>query len=176
MNWYPIIVESKQHLFDLEITQSFKRFPEVYFQVHLMQDDSVQIFWRTELSRDVFYQLTSKVMTLRNELLHLKELLQTPEYYSEMEKVNPLQSAVMEEAKKQILLKLFHEGLQKNGRGGRDGHSFYMTFYYEPPKSSHFWCYVDPELTLAAEAINIIVQKANLDPNFYGVRIRNEDH
>lgn len=173
MNWYPIIVDSKQHLFDLDITQSCKRFPEVYFQVHLMQDDSVQIFWRTELSRDTNYQIASNAMKLRNEVSHLQELWQTPEYYSEMEKVNPLQSAVMDEAEKQVLLKLFHEGLQNNGRGGRDGHSFHLTFYYDLPKSSHFWCYVDPELTLAAQATNLIVQKANLNPEFYGVRISN---
>ena len=71
------------------------------------------------------------------------------------------------------VLKLFHEGLQNNGRGGRDGHSFHLTFYYDPPKSAHFWCYVDSELTFAAKATNMIVQKVNFDSEFYGVRIRN---
>jgi hypothetical protein len=175
MYWYPMYIDSKQHLFDLDITQSFKRFPEVYFQIHLMQDDSIRVFWRTELSRDAICQVASKAMKLRNELMKLSELEKTPEYYHEMEKVDPLQSAVMDETEKQVLLKLFHDGLPQNGRGGRDGHGFDLIFYHDPPQRAHLWCYTDPELTLAAETINLIVRKAGLDPEFYGVRIIDYD-
>ena len=173
---YPILVDSKQHLFDLNILQSFKRFPEVYFQVHLMQDDLVQIFWRTALSREEFYQVGSKAAKLCSEVQSLQKLSQTPEYYNEMEKINPLQSVMMDERDSQIILRLFHDGLPKQYKDicGFDGHEFMLTIYGNHPQSLQFWCYVRPELTLAAEVINNIVQKANLDPKFYGVQISND--
>ena len=57
MKWYPIHVKSKQLLFDLNIAQSFKQFPEIYFQVHSMENDSIHVFWRTPMSKDILAQV-----------------------------------------------------------------------------------------------------------------------
>ena len=93
-----------------------------------------------------------------------------------MEKVNPLQSAMMDERDSQIILSLFHGGLPKQYKDicGFNGHEFMLTIYGNHPQNLQFWCYVRPELTLAAEVINNIVQKANLDSKFYGVQISND--
>ncbi len=174
-SWYPICVQSKQHLFNLDITHSFVKFPEVYFQVHQMENDSVQVFWRTSLSRDGFYEVASKAQKGRNVTLSLAELVQTAEYYEEMEKSNPLQSAVMSNDEAQILLNLFHKGLPKDKThsGGRGGHSFYLTAFCEPPQRLLFWCIVGPELIDAVNAVNLLIHKANLNSGFFDARIQN---
>ena len=78
-----------------------------------------------------------------------------------MEKVNPLQSAMMDERDSQIILRLFHGGLPKQYKDicGFNGHEFMLTIYGNHPQNLQFWCYVRPELTLAAEVINNIVIK-----------------
>ena len=174
MKWYPIHIKSKQLLFDLYISQSFIQFPEVYFQIHLMEDDSIQAFWRTPLSRDALAKVMSNT---RDSLDGVTEIFQTQEYYDEIEKASPIQSAVMSNDEAHIILKLFHDGLPKFYRdiSGFDGHEFILTIYGNHPQKLKFWCYVRQELAQIAEAINILIEKANLDTKFYGAKISEDD-
>ncbi len=176
MYLYPISVKSKQHLFSLDITQSFIRFPEVYFQIHLMEDDSVQAFWRTALSRDELCQVCTDAITSGNAALPLRELSQTQEYYIEMEKVNPLQCIAFSKDETQSILKSLRDGLPKYYRdiSGCDGHSFNLTVYGNHPQNIRFWCYVRPELAPIAAVINLLVSRAGFDTKFYGIKVENE--
>ena len=174
MKWYPIHVKSKQLILDLYISQSFIQFPEAYFQVHIMEDDSIHAFWRTPLSRDVLTQVMSNV---RVSLDGVTEIFQTKEYYNEIEKASPIQSAVMSNDEAQVILKLFHDGLPEFycDISGYDGHEYVLTIYGNYPQKLEFWCYVRPELAKVVEVINILIKKANLDAKFYGVRISDDD-
>jgi len=136
MKWYPIHVKSKQLLFDLYIAQSFKQFPEVYFQVHLTEDDSIHVFWRTPISKDVLVQVMHNV----NVRLDCIEIWQTQEYYQEIEKASPIQSIVMNAEDAQIMLKLFHDGLPQYYQSlcGYDGHEFKITIYGNHPQKPFF--------------------------------------
>ena len=51
MQLYPIAVRSRQHLLDLDIRQSFRQFPDVFIQIHSMEDGAVTALRRTALTR-----------------------------------------------------------------------------------------------------------------------------
>ena len=174
MKWYPIHIKSKQLILDLYISQSFSQFSEAYFQVHLMEDDSIHAFWRTPLSNDALAQVRRNACV---SLDGVTEIFQTQEYYHEIEKASPIQSAVMSDDEAQIILELFHKGLPDFYRdiSGYDGHEFVLTIYGNHPQKLEFWCYVRPELTKIVEAINILIEKANLDTKFYGAKISDDD-
>lgn len=70
-------------------------------------------------------------------------------------------------------MKLFHAGLPETDRGfdGLDGHMFSLRLFCDHPQQMEFWCGAAPELALAAEVINLLVQRAGLDVRYYGLKI-----
>lgn len=173
MQLYPIAVRSRQHLLDLDIRQSFRQFPDVFIQIHSMEDCAVTAFRRTALTRAQYIAVAEAAAKRVGSTLPLSALSQTLEYRETLDKACPPQLTVLSGAEAETVMKLFHAVLPETDRGfdGLDGHMFSLRLFCDHPQQMEFWCCAAPELALAAEVINLLVQRAGLDVRYYGLKI-----
>ncbi|GEM_PF-6402803 len=173
MKSYSFDVESKKMLMKLHIKVRSK-WSDVFFQVHEIQDGLYKIFWRKALPERNFIDfilLVSEKYFSRKQLT-FSEMYSTEEYKEELSKISPVNEISISDEEKNIILNLCNKGFPDNYDkiSGRDGHSFEL--YLQGNKKLNLWCFTSESLKPVADVINFLVEKANLDKEMYGIKIR----
>ena len=171
--YYPFDINSNRMLMRMNINASWK-FDDVYFQIHEMPDGSVKVFWRKGLSdrKHIEAAIMIEDRCFKGNRLPLSELVLTDEYKKEMLILSPINELVFSNEEQKLITDLCNKGIPDNYKtgGGRDGHSY--DIWFENSKRYGLWCYVHKSLEPAADVINLLVSRAGLDEDMYGIKIK----
>ena len=170
--WYEYEKDGTLLLF-MEISSSFA--PDCYFKVY-KENSKIIVYSRTELSRNDYYNIFSRLDIDKANPVPLGEITKTLEYRQELEKICPIHSQELTSEQEKILLNLLNAKLDEKIElsGGRDGHSYRIQLYGENPSRIDCWCIVTSEWSFLANAINmLVIDVAGLDAQHYAIQTRN---
>lgn len=173
LEYYSFEIKSQKHLFNLLIYTNFA-YPNMYFQIHKIDYNSVKIFWRKVLEDKLLYATAHKIAkSIDTSNLTLSNIILMPEFKKEMDKINPVQSVDVKLADINTIIDFYNTGIPKYFKPihGFDGHSFELLMNKGEKEKYHFWCIMPIELKSLVQVINLIVNYAGLDEKLYGATI-----
>lgn len=155
----------------LKITSSF--FPYVFFKIYRNKSNDFIVYWRKTLAdKEFFLRLDSELSDVVKSTKNIKELYQTTEYKSFLNRHSPINKVILNSYQKTLVTNLMNNGLSKeiNKPYGCDGHSYFLELYYPEPQKFHCWCILPKEWKCLEMVINFLVKEiAQLDYSRYGV-------
>lgn len=162
---------NEELLLSLEITSSFA--PTAFFKITKNKNNDFIVYWRKELKNNNYLdKMVSELNDIFKSVSNLKEIYQTSEYKSFLNKYSPINKAILNDYQKLLIINLTENGLNKDVHipCGRDGHSYHLTLYYPEPEMFHFWYILPKEWTDLKFVIDFLVREiSNLDYSKYGV-------
>ena len=171
--YYPFDIKSKRMMMKIDINAFFK-LGDAFFEIHEMEDGSIRMFWRKAVPERKYAEYAGAIARkyYEGKLMHLKELILTDEYKKEMDVISPINEVLLSDEELCPIIELCNKGIPDDYKriGGRDGHSY--DIWFEKSKRYSLWCWVHESLEPVANVINMLVDKAGLDRQRYGIRVQ----
>lgn len=172
-SWYPFDIKSKKMIMRMNI-DAFWKLGDVYFQIHEMPDDTIKAYWRKGVPDRKFAECAGDIARkyFAGKLMTIKELIITDEYKKEIDIISPINEIDFSDEEARQIVEVCNNGLPDDYKsiGGRDGHSY--DIWFGNSKRINLWCIVQESVVAVADVINLLVNKAGLDEDMYGVRVR----
>ena len=171
--YYPFDIKSKRMMMKIDINAFFK-LGDAFFEIHEMEDASVKVYWRKGLPERQYFDyvvLIEKKHFCDNKLL-IRELILTEEYKKEMAVISPIKEVLLSDEELKRIIELVKIGIPDDYKNicGRDGHSF--DIWFENSKRYGLWCWVHESLEPIADVINLLIERAGLDREMYGMKVQ----
>lgn len=164
-------IESKKHILSLYITPSFRK--SVCFQVHQMDDDSLELFWNFELVGRELLPFMREFVKNNNlpEGIKVLDLFENVEFVKALKKKCPVSKSTLSKEQIEIINQVVNLKLPLDveKHQGLDGHSFTIEIFGEKNQIYDSWCILPKEWRELSPLIEMAVNTAELDNNIYGV-------
>lgn len=170
--YYLFDIKSKRMMMKIDINAFFK-LGDAFFEIHEMEDGSIRTFWRKGLPRIEYAEYAGSIARkyYEGKLMHLNELILTDEYKKEMAVISPIKEVSLSDEELKRIIELVKIGIPDDYKNicGRDGHSY--DIWFENSKRYGLWCWVHKSLEPVADVINLLVDRAGLDKEMYGMKV-----
>ena len=171
--YYPFDIKSKRMMMKIDINAFFK-LGDVFFEIHEMENGSVRTFWRKAVPERKYAEYAGTIARkyYEGKLMHLNELTVTEEYKKEMAVISPINEVLLSGEELKRIIELVKIGIPDDYKNicGRDGHSY--DIWFENSKRYGLWCWVHESLEPVADVINLLVDRAGLDREMYGIKVQ----
>ncbi|MBP7188222.1 MAG: hypothetical protein KBA55_16005 [Ruminococcus sp.] len=172
--YYPFDISSKRMLMRMNIN-AFWKLGDAYFQIHEMPDNSIKVYWRKGLTHRKFPEYAGDIARkyFAGNLMTINELIITDEYNKEIDIISPINEINFSDEEARQIAEVCNNGLPDDYERifGRDGHSY--DIWFENSKRYGLWCIVHESLRPVADVINLLVSRAGLDEDMYGIKVQN---
>ena len=171
--YYSFDIKSKRLMMKIDINAFFK-LGNAFFEIHEMEDDSIRIFWRKAVPERKYAEYAGTIARkyYEGKPMHLKELILTDEYKKEIALISPINEVSLSDEELGRIIELVIIGIPDDYKNicGRDGHSY--DIWFENSKRYGLWCWVHESLEPIADVINLLVDRAGLDREMYGMKVQ----
>ena len=139
-----------------------------------MGDGSIRTFWRKAVPERKFAEYAGTIARkyYEGKQMHLKELILTDEYKKEIAFISPINEVSLSDEELRRIIELVKMGIPDDYKKirGLDGHSY--DIWFENSKRYSLWCWVHKSLEPIAAVINLLVDRAGLDREMYGMKVQ----
>ena len=174
MRWYDDMygfkLDNKKHILNLYITPSFRK--SVCFQVHQMDDDSLELFWNFELESRELLPFMREFVKNNNlpERIKVVDLFEDVEFVKALKKKCPVSKSALSKEQIEIIDRVINTGIPIDVKKhyGLDGHSYTIEIFGEKNQIYESWCLLPEEWQVFSPLIEMVVSIAGLDNVRYG--------
>lgn len=159
-------VESKNHILDLRISDGYEK---VYFQVHLIENKGVVLYWNHARFGGEFVKLARNFRdrNLSNESV-FEDIINHPDFSDYIrEHFISFYNAVLNDEQQTVIKNVLTADIPMDVTypKGRDGFHYALTIYGEQERTYTSWCILPKEWRVMVPMINMFVELANLNYN-----------